>query len=135
MRKFMLIVCCLSFVPSVWAAAPYDGSVPLLCAALTIQECGNASGECHPRRAEEVNIPPFVKIDVAQKTIASTGVESRQAAIQRLEHADGRLVLQGGQGGRSWSMVIGEETGQMSASVVDDEVGFVIFGACTSLAK
>jgi hypothetical protein len=72
---------------------------------------------------------------VAQKTIASTGVESRQAAIQRLEHADGRLVLQGGQGGRSWSMVIGEETGQMSASVVDDEVGFVIFGACTSLAK
>jgi hypothetical protein len=32
-------------------------------------------------------------------------------------------------------MVIGEETGKMSASVVDDEVGFVIFGACTSLAK
>jgi hypothetical protein len=135
MRKFMMLLCCLSFVPSVWAAAPYDGSVPFLCAALTIQECGNNSGECHPRRADEVNIPPFVKIDVSQKTIASTGAESRQAAIQRLEHADGRLVMQGGQGGRSWSMVIGEETGKMSASVVDDEVGFVIFGACTSLAK
>jgi hypothetical protein len=47
MRKFMMMLCCLSFVPSVWAAAPYDGSVPLLCAALTIQECGNDSGECH----------------------------------------------------------------------------------------
>jgi hypothetical protein len=135
MRKLMMMLCCLSFVPSVFAAAPYEGSVPLLCAALTVQECGNDSGECHPRRAEEVNIPPFVKIDVSQKTIASTGAESRQAAIQRLEHADGRLVMQGGQGGRSWSMVIGEETGKMSASVVDDEVGFVIFGACTSLAK
>jgi len=135
MRKFMMLLCCLSFVPAVWAAAPYDGSVPLLCAALTIQECENDSGECHLRRAEEVNIPQFVKVDVSQKTVASTGAESRQAAIQRLEHADGRLVLQGGQGGRSWSMVISEETGKMSVSVVDDEVGFVIFGACTPLAK
>jgi hypothetical protein len=72
---------------------------------------------------------------VSQKLITSTGVESRQAAIQRLEHADGRLMLQGGQGGRGWSMVIGEETGKMSASVVDADVGFVIFGACTPLAK
>jgi hypothetical protein len=32
-------------------------------------------------------------------------------------------------------MVIGEETGKMSASVVDEEVGFVIFGACTPLAE
>ena len=61
MRKLMMIVCCLSLVSAVWAAAPYDGSVPLLCAALTIQECGNDSGECHPRRAKEVNLPPFVK--------------------------------------------------------------------------
>jgi hypothetical protein len=135
MRKFMMIVCCLSFVPPVFAAAPYDGSVPLLCAALTIQECGNDSGECHPRRAEEVNIPQFVKIDVSQKTIASTGVESRQAAVQRIENTDGRLVMQGGQEGRGWSMVIATDTGKMSASVVDDEVGFVIFGACTPLAK
>jgi hypothetical protein len=135
MRKLMMMLCCLCCVPSVWAAAPYDGSVPLLCAALTIQECGNNSGACHPRRAEEVNLPPFVKIDVAQKTIASTGAESRQAAVQRLEKTDGRLMLQGGQGGRGWSIVIATETGQMSASVVDDEVGFVIFGACTPLPK
>jgi hypothetical protein len=135
MRKLMMMVCCLSVVPAVWAAAPYDGSVPLLCAALTIQECENNSGACHPRRAEEVNLPPFVKIDVAQKTIASTGAESREAAVQRLEKTDGRLMLQGGQGGRSWSIVIATETGQMSASVVDAEVGFVIFGACTPLPK
>lgn len=135
MRKFMMIVCCLSFVPPVFAAAPYDGSVPLLCATLRIQECGNDSGECHQRRAEEVNIPQFVKIDVSQKTIASTGVESRQAAVQRIENTDGRLVMQGGQEGRGWSMVIATDTGKMSASVVDDEVGFVIFGACTPLAK
>jgi len=135
MRKLMMMLCCLCFVPSVFAAAPYDGSVPLLCAALRIQECGNDSGECHQRRAEEVNIPQFVKIDVAQKTISSTGAESRQAAVQHLENTDGRLMMQGGQGGRGWSMVIATETGQMSASVVDDEVGFLIFGSCTPLPK
>jgi hypothetical protein len=31
--------------------------------------------------------------------------------------------------------VIATDTGKMSASVVDDEVGFVIFGSCTPLAK
>ena len=135
MRKFMMMLCCLSFVPSVWAAAPYDGSVPLFCAVLSIQECANDSGECHLRRAAEVNIPPFVKIDVAQNLITSTGAESRQAAGQRLENTDDRLIMQGGQGGRGWTITIATETGQMSASVVDAEVGFVIFGACTSLAK
>jgi hypothetical protein len=46
MHKVMMMLCCLCVVPSVLAAAPYDGSVPLLCAALTIQECGNDSREC-----------------------------------------------------------------------------------------
>jgi hypothetical protein len=30
-------------------------------------------------------------------------------------------------------MVISEETGKMSGTVSEDEVGFVIFGACTPL--
>lgn len=41
------------------------------------------------------------------------------------------MILQGVEGGRAWSMVIGKETGKMSATVADDQVGFVVFGACT----
>ena len=131
MHKFIMIVCCLSVMPSMAAAATYDGSAPLLCAALTIQECANDTGECHRRTAEEVNIPQFIKVDVAQKTITSTGSDTRQSPIQVLGHLQDRLLMQGGRGPRGWSMVIAKETGKLSASVVTDEVGFIIFGACT----
>jgi hypothetical protein len=41
------------------------------------------------------------------------------------------MVLQGSENGRGWTMVISEETGKVSATVSDDQVGFVIFGAST----
>jgi len=41
--------------------------------------------------------------------------------------------MHGGQGGRGWSLVISEETGKMSATISEDQVGFVIFGAFTPL--
>ena len=40
--------------------------------------------------------------------------------------------MQGGQEGRSWGAVILGETGRFSAGVVDHEVGFLIFGVCTT---
>jgi hypothetical protein len=33
--------------------------------------------------------------------------------------------------GWAWSLIIAKETGKMSATVADDEVGFAVFGACT----
>jgi hypothetical protein len=35
--------------------------------------------------------------------------------------------------GRGWTLVISEESGKMSATISDDQVGFVLFGACTPL--
>jgi outer membrane protein TolC len=34
---------------------------------------------------------------------------------------------------RSWSLLIEKKTGKMSATVSDEGVGFVVFGACTRL--
>ncbi len=49
------------------------------------------------------------------------------------EHNPGNLIMQGGEAGRGWTLVISEETGKMSATISEDRVGFVIFGACTPL--
>jgi len=131
MRQLIIIMlCCLCIAPTVFAAS-YDGSAPLLCAAISIQECSADSSECHLRMATEVNLPQFIQVDVAQKKIDTIGPEKRSATIQHLQTFDNSIAMQGGQVGRSWSIVIAKETGQMSASVVDDGVGFVIFGACT----
>ena len=42
-----------------------------------------------------------------------------------------RLLLQGSEQGRAWSVVIGQKTGALTASIVDHDGGFLISGACT----
>jgi hypothetical protein len=42
-----------------------------------------------------------------------------------------KLTAKGVESGRAWSIVIAKETGKVSATVFDHQVGFVIFSACT----
>ena len=58
---------------------------------------------------------------------------SRSTKIRSHQHAEGRLVLQGLEQERAWSILISEETGKMSVTSTGSEAGFVIFGACTQL--
>jgi len=112
-------------------AAKYDGSVPLLCVPIEIIECG-ATGECFNSTAEDVNLPQFIKVDVKTKML-SAAEEDRKAEIKHLEHTNGRMIMHGGQEGRGWTLVISEETGKMSATISEDQAGFIIFGACTPM--
>ena len=43
------------------------------------------------------------------------------SAIKSIEHIDGKTIMQGS-----------ENTGKTSATISDDQVGFVIFGASTT---
>ena len=124
------VVLCLLHVPSYLIAAPYDGSMPLLCAAMTVQECDD-TGECQRRTAMSVGLPPFIVIDVDKKLIHDPDQDGKTSSLKHLEHLNGQLVLHGGEEGRGWSIVIKEDTGTMSAAVVGEQVGFVVFGACT----
>jgi hypothetical protein len=136
MRKRQVIslaIClCLGIAPYALAAASYDGSVPLLCAVIEVFDC-QGGGECQRGTAESVNLPQFLKINVQDKTLTTTGEgeSKRSTPIKHLERTDDSLILQGVEGSRAWSMIIAKETGKTSATVSDDHVGFVVFGACT----
>jgi hypothetical protein len=58
------------------------------------------------------------------------GESKNVTPIKNVELVDGNIVLQGVEGSRAWSMVIAKETGKISATVSDNQVGFVVFGAC-----
>ena len=118
-------------VPVDIMAAPLDGSAAIVCAGTEVREC-EAGGECLRATAEEVNLPTLIRVDAKQKMLSALGADGRSTPIHALERRDGRLVLYGGQGGRGWTLVIVEATGRMSGSVVDDQVSFVIFGACAA---
>lgn len=125
------VVVCLSILPSSLVAASYDGSVPLLCAAMTVLECAEDTGACQQRTAASVELPAFITIDFDKKLLRAMDQQDRTSPLKHVEHVNGQLVLHGGEAGRGWSMVIQEDTGTLSAAVVGEQIGFVIFGACT----
>ena len=115
------------------AAGKYDGSAPLICAALTVTEC-EAEGRCQRRTAAAVNLPSLFKVDVTAMKLrnleAETGPRGKESTIRQVDHANGKMILSGAEGERGWSVLIHEATGKMSATVSGDDEGFVIFGQC-----
>jgi hypothetical protein len=111
------------------AAGKHDGSTPLLCVPIGVTECG-AEGECKRGTAESVNLPQFIRVDLKAMTIRSEE-QKRESPIKTVEHMNGKLILQGTQGERGWTMLIAEDSGRLSATVAAEGEGFVVFGACT----
>ena len=130
------IICIFSF-PVV--ASDFDGSNPLICAVIDVVEC-QPGGKCQQITAEDVGIPQFLKINFKEKKISAIHADGskRSTTIERSEKVDGKLIIQGAEDGIEgvrdgvgWSLAIAEETGKTVLTASGDEVGFVIFGACT----
>jgi hypothetical protein len=119
-------------------AASFDGSAPLLCGIRTVMECDDIF-ECYQTTPEDVNLPDFFQINLADKEIVAAGVRRAGAStpIERVEHLGGKLLLQGGdisaeneRGGVGWSMIIDEADGKLSMSGVSQQFALVVYGAC-----
>jgi hypothetical protein len=114
------------------ALAKFDGSVPLLCVPIQVVDC-EFGGRCFTGTAEDVNLPQFFKVDFKQKLLSAIDDASRTTKVAYTERDNGRLLMHGGQNGRGWTILISEETGKLSATISEEGVGFVVFGACTPL--
>ena len=134
MKKIKLIgffLLCFILTPFSNAVAEFDGSKMLLCATIETFEC--VSGvECQWGTAQSINLPQFLKIDFNEKKISGTREDGEvlTTKIENMERSDGKLALQGTQNNKGWSILINEATGKMTITVSDDQIGFVIFGAC-----
>ncbi len=127
-----LTVMCFFVVPFSGVAGDFDGSQPLLCATIKAIECG-PDGDCIHGTPESVNLPQFFKIDFMNKMISATkeSVNKRTSRIKNQERFDGKLILQGMGEELAWSMAISEQSGKMVITASGEQVGFVVFGACT----
>jgi hypothetical protein len=119
--------------PQVAAAGKYDGSVPLVCVPLAVTECG-AEGECQKGTPQSVNLPQFFSVDFKTMTIRAVE-QNRESAIKTVDRVNGKMILQGVQGQHGWTLIIAEDTGQMSATISGPGAGYVIFGSCTQLGQ
>lgn len=117
-----------------------DGSKPMLCATSKAIECSE-NADCAEVALKDVNLPRFVIVDAEKKEIrhAGPGASSKASSIERQEHVDGKLILQGAEDGiedvrdgLGWTLAISETTGEFVLTASGEEVAFVVFGACTA---
>ena len=108
------------------------GADKLLCTAAQATRCAE-DGDCVIGVPWNWNIPQFIEVDLAAKTLRTTKAsgENRSTAIKYLERAGGQITLQGVEAGRAFSFVIDEASGLMTAAVAREGIGVVVFGACT----
>ena len=112
------------------AAGKYDGSATLVCASVAAHECVIGQ-RCQAQLAESVGMPTLIRVDFAGKKVHPLEpLANRDSTIRSVYHVNGRTVVSGGESGRGWVVTINEQTGRMSAAVVTDGEGFVIFGQC-----
>jgi hypothetical protein len=137
MKKRWLTVC--AFVGLGFAAAgradDIRGQDRILCSASQATLCDDEGG-CKASTPWSLNIPAFIEIDLKDKTFSTTKAsgENRSSPVRSIVREGGLLILQGIEGGRAFSFVIGEAEGLASIAVARDGSIVTVFGACTPVA-
>ena len=105
----------------------------LLCASIKATRC-DLDG-CVTSDPVLWNIPQFIEIDLANKRLQTTAAsgENRATPITTLVREDDHIFIQGIEGGRAFSFVIHEASGELNAAVAASSTSTAVFAACTPL--
>ncbi len=136
-----IITALMAFLPlSLATAADFDGSKPLLCSTVTVNEC-SPDGSCESVTARDVNAPDFLRVDVRKKMVTGTagGTDRPANPIDSADVLGGMLMVQGkaanpeaagADDGLAWSMAVDTQSGYMVLTASGHAAAFVIFGSC-----
>ena len=137
-RPGFLLLVCLCVIPLPAFAGDFDGSKSLSGSVNKIVQI-NPAGITDDVDADTVGLPRNFIIDFKAKTMrpSKDSLIRRTSKIQRVEHIENKLVLQGVEAGvegvddgLAWSITISKKTGVMILSAVGDGVAYVVFGTC-----
>jgi hypothetical protein len=109
-------------------AVAADGDVRT-CALNKVLECTPDDG-CEEWTAQDVELPRFVRLDLAAKKITSLdkGI-TRNTSIATVERLSGLTVMHGTEL-RGWTIALVEDTGDLTLSAAGPSEGIVVFGSC-----
>jgi hypothetical protein len=140
--RFLIIFSLFFLFPSLSAlCGEYDGSGPLLCTV-------NRIAEVNPLKIidnidpDTIGLPGKFLIDFKNKIIRPTkdNVIRRTIPIERIEHVENKLILQGAEEGIAndgfgWSMSISKESGGIVLTASGERIAYVVFGVCVSAGE
>ena len=131
MYKFAAIVFAIIFTTPAISDVLTDAD-RMLCASGPVSHCVEGVG-CNLTGPEDENIPEFIEVDLKRKTLAATqasGLE-RSTPIQHQSRSEGNIYLQGIENDRLFSLIIKENSGDLSFSVIANGESATMFGNCT----
>jgi len=114
---------------------------PMICSVNSVNEC-IAWGGCQTVNPFAANVPTFLNIDMANKTItsATNSHKKKSTEIERIEIIDNLITLSGAEPESEnhpdkfgWVITIVKGTGQMVLSANSNDSAFVIFGSCAHM--
>lgn len=110
------------------------GASRILCTCVQATRCLEG-GDCVIDLPWNMNIPQFIEIDLASKRMSTTPAsgENRATVADTLRREKGKIVLQGFENGRAFSIFVDEVSGMLSAAVAADGQAVAVFGACTPM--
>ena len=130
MTRVLHIVAALVLMTSgATAAGDFDGSKLLICAPVEAMDCAPGEG-CAKERPEDAGAPNFLRIDVANKVIVGP---KQTTPILLMDKSDDQILLQGKELGYAWTLVLAQDSGTMTVTLVNREAAVVLFGSCTPL--
>jgi hypothetical protein len=125
--RIIALPAALGLAPEAVLAADFDGSKALLCATIEAHGC-DAGDDCLRVLPTRVGLPQFLRIDFAKQAIIGP---KRTTPIVSIERSPGQILLQGTELGIGWTVALDTASGKMNATLVNREVAFAVYGACT----
>lgn len=135
-RSVLLLAACAALAAVPALADDLTGAKSLLCSSLEVSACESTYG-CESGPATDWKVPGFVEIDLATRTLRTTKAsgEARSTVASVVDRKDGRILLQGMENGRAFSLLIRESDGTMTVAVAREEITVSVFGVCTPLTR
>lgn len=130
--KKRIIVLAGTLIVGLAQAENLEGIDRMICAATQAKICIE-NDKCYTAAPAELHMPDFVVIDTEKKTVSTTKVsgQNRSTTFASVKKNDGLIYMQGIEGDRAFSFVIGEATGHMTVTVLSDGFSVSVFGVCT----
>lgn len=137
MKTTLIIVSTLLLALCATRAATADdlsGASTLLCSSSWATVC-TGDEVCESGAPWGWGIPQFLEVHLKEKLLSTTKAsgENRTTTAEVLRRDDSRILIQGEELGRAFSIFIMEKTGDLSAVIVADNLTISVFGACTPI--
>lgn len=132
-RRFPLMIA--TMFPVLALADNVAGVERMLCSLTQVRIC-DEFGDCETGPTWSYNMPSFIQVDLKAKMLSTTPAsdEVRRTPITHQVRDQGRIVVQGVENGRAFSLVIAEADGLATAALALDGYTISAFGACTPAA-